>query len=113
MPKAKRYDCLLKITPSKWSLRNLPLSGPFEIESIINTTAVCMKLKLPAFLKIHPTFHVSIHFPFPSLCCDSPSQMIEMTTLPRVEGLCCICSVNIICYLFSVTCCLPWSCTMP
>ena len=31
--------------------------GPFEVEAIVNPTAVC--LKLPASLQIHPTFHVS------------------------------------------------------
>lgn len=31
--------------------------GPFEVEHIVNPSAIC--LKLPASMKIHPTFHVS------------------------------------------------------
>ncbi len=45
---------LLKMQSKKLSPHYV---GPFEVESVINPCAV--RLKLPASLRIHPTFHVS------------------------------------------------------
>ena len=47
-------DLPLKVTSKKMAPRYV---GPFEVESIINPCAV--RLKLPASLRVHPTFHVS------------------------------------------------------
>ena len=47
-------DIHLSVMSKKLSPRFI---GPFEVEAIVNPTAVC--LKLPASLQIHPTFHVS------------------------------------------------------
>lgn len=45
--------------------------GPFEVDKIINPSAV--RLKLPRSLKIHPTFHVSLLKPVSSCALSPPA----------------------------------------
>ena len=56
-------DLLLKVVSRKLASRSI---GPFEIDCVINPSAV--HLKLPDSLKIHPTVHVSLIKPV----CSSP-----------------------------------------
>ena len=65
------------------SSRDLPLQveshklapryiGPFEVDKIINPTAI--KLKLPSSLRVHPTFHVSLLKPVSSSPLCPPAE---------------------------------------
>ena len=47
-------DIPLSVTSKKLAPRFM---GPFEVEAIVNPAAV--RFKLPALLRIHPTFHIS------------------------------------------------------
>lgn len=47
-------------------------NGPYEIEKLINPTAV--RLKLPASLHVHPTFHVSLLKPVTTSALSPPAE---------------------------------------
>lgn len=70
--------------------------GPFEIESIVNPCAV--RLKLPASIRIHPTFHVSLVKPVSlSPLCPTPPpppppRLVDdqpVFTVQRLLDVCC------------------------
>ena len=63
-------DIPLSVTSKKHSPRFI---GLFEIEAIVNPLAV--RRKLPASLRIHPTFHVSLRYCYDPIMAALPSRM--------------------------------------
>lgn len=94
----------LQVESSKLDILDLGYIGPFEVEKIINTSAV--RLKLPDSLKIHPTFHISLLQPGARSTLSPPAKPTT-SAVTLVFCPCCLSScLSLLCPLPSLCVCV-------